>query len=442
MHRSVRTIAIVRVAAVLAIVAAFAGPALVRPQDPMSEPMHVAASMNDQMEALDALLAGRDPYAPPAGMDPVVWQSYLPADGAFSADQVALGRALYFDPRLSADDTVACATCHDVMRGFADQRMVSEGIDDQLGRRNAPTTMNAALMTPQFLDGRARDVDHQATMPITNPVEMGQPDDASLVAKLNRIPGYPEAFRKAYGRDITMEDVGRAIGAFERTLVFLDAPFDRFQAGDQDAISADARAGFDLFNGQARCVTCHPLNPSNPLGTNFLFHNIGVAARTKDFETLARQALTALAEDSSEQRLDELAVGTDLSELGRFMITRNRSEIGAFKTPQIRNAGITGPYMHDGSLQTLWDVCDHYNKGGEDNPFLDGGIEPLALTDQQIDQLVAFLFTLTDDRFAAQNDREFAAQKARAAKERPFKDEELAFRRKINFEDRVLGKTR
>ncbi len=223
---------------------------------------------------------------------------------------------------------------------------------------------------------------------------------------------YQEMFQEAYGREMNYEDLGRAIGAFERTLVFVDSPFRRFLAGDDQAASADARAGFELFNGKARCAACHPMSPSNPLGTDNRFHNVGVSARHQDFEALGRQAIKLLQEDPSEQRLDELAVGTDMSELGRFMVTRNRVDMGSFRTPLILNIGITPPYMHDGSLATLWDVMDHYNKGGEANPFLDGGIEPLALSEEEIDQLVAFLFTLTDVRFAEENQRQLEQQQA------------------------------
>ena len=240
------------------------------------------------------------------------------------------------------------------------------------------------------------------------------------------MPEYQKAFQTAYGREMNYEDLGRAIGAFERTLVFLDSPFQRFLNGDAAALSAAAQAGWELFNGKARCAACHPMNPSNPLGSDNRFHNIGVSARHQDFEGLARQALRAMQADSSEQKLDELAVGTDLSELGRFMVTRNRTDIGSFRTPQITNIGITSPYMHDGSLATLWDVMDHYNKGGEANLYLDGGIEPLALTEEEIDQLVAFLFALTDVRFAEENQRQFERQQAAAQKQRPVRDKALA----------------
>jgi cytochrome c peroxidase len=181
------------------------------------------------------------------------------------------------------------------------------------------------------------------------------------------------------------------------------------------------------------------MTPSNPLGSDHRFHNIGVSARHQDFEGLAKKALVALGEEASEQKLDELAIGTDLSELGRFMVTRNRADIGAFRTPLILNIGITAPYMHDGSLATLWDVIDHYNKGGEANLYLDGGIEPLALTEKEIDQLVALLFSLTDVRFAGQNQREFERQQAASQQNRPVRDEGLALRRTLPFEQRVMG---
>ncbi len=334
---------------------------------------------------------------------------------------------------------MSCATCHDVTRGFTDQIPVSEGIGGQFGKRNAPTVLNTALLQTLFWDGRSPTLDHQARLPILNPIEMGMPNEEAAMKAIRGIPEYQEGFKKAFGREMNYEDLGKAIGAFERTLVFAGSPFRRFLGGDQAAISPEAQAGWELFNGKARCMTCHPMNPSNPLGTDNRFHNVGVSARHQDFEGLARKALKAMQEDASEQKLDELAIGTDMSELGRFMVTHNRADIGSFRTPMILNIGITGPYMHDGSLATLWDVIDHYNKGGEDNPFLDGGIEPLALSEEEIDQLVAFLFTLTDVRFADENQRQFEAQQAAAKKQRLFRDDAAAHRRTLPFEQRVMG---
>lgn len=393
--------------------------------------------MDYQLAELEKLVRGADVAEVPAGFDPVVWQAFVPPDNATTAERVVLGKKLYFDERLSKDGTVSCATCHDVTRAFTDQRKVSEGIRGQLGRRNAPTTMNAALLQTLFLDGRSPSLDHQARMPITNPIEMGFPDGESAAKGIARDSEYQKMFRAAYGRDVNYEDIGRAIGAFERTLVFIDSPFRRFLLGDGNAISAEAKQGFRLFNEKARCVTCHPMNLSSPLGTDNRFHNIGVSARTQNFELLAKNALTALAQDPSEQKLEELAIGTDLSELGRFMVTRNRSDIGSFRTSLILNIGITPPYMHDGSLETLWDVMDHYNKGGEDNAYLDGGMEALALTEEEIDQVVAFLFTLTDARFQGENQSQMERQRAQAAQKRPFRDDDLALRRKISFEERI-----
>ena len=400
---------------------------------------HGAAAMEFQIQRLERLVPANAWKQAPRGVDAVIWWASIPKDNTPTQARIDLGRTLYFDKRLSADDSVSCATCHDVTRGFTDQRKVSEGIHDQLGRRNAPTTLNAALIFPQFLDGREPDLEAQAVQPILNPVEMGMPDEATVVGKIAAIPEYQKAFQEAYGRPVNYQDIGRAIAAFERTLMFLEAPFDRFLTGEQEAISAEARAGFELFNGKARCVSCHPINGSNPLGTDLKFHNIGVSARHHDFEALAKEALAALKSDDSERNLDRLAVGTDLSELGRFMITRNYSDIGAFRTTQLRNIGITGPYMHDGTLVTLWDVLDHYNKGGESNPYLDGGIEALALSEEEIGQVVAFLFTLTDHRFAKENARAMATQKEHAMKERPFRDTKLADREVLGFEERVRG---
>lgn len=398
-----------------------------------------AASPEYQQEALAKLMPEQDVGKAPEGFDPVIWSAFVPEDNALTPQRVALGRKLYFDKRLSDDGSVSCATCHDVTRGFTDQLAVSKGIGGQLGKRNAPTTLNAVLLQTLFWDGRSPTLDHQARQPILNPVEMGMADEEAAMKAIADDPEYQKMFREAYGREMNYEDLGRAIGAFERTLVFVDSPFRRFLAGDDQAISADARAGFELFNGKARCAACHPMNPSNPLGTDNRFHNVGVSARHQDFEALGRQAIQLLQEDPSEQKLDELAVGTDLSELGRFMVTRNRVDMGSFRTPLILNVGITPPYMHDGSLATLWDVIDHYNKGGEVNPFLDGGIEPLALTEEEIDQLVAFLFTLTDVRFAEENQRQFEQQQAAAKKNRPIRDEAIANRQTLPFERRVMG---
>ncbi|MDP9007584.1 MAG: cytochrome-c peroxidase, partial [Pseudomonadota bacterium] len=227
---------------------------------------HGAMSMGAQQQRLDQLIT--QSVAPPLGIDPMAWTSiYIPAGNELTADRIALGRKLYFDTRLSKDGTLACATCHDVSRGFSDHRSVSEGIGDHLGKRSAPTTMNAALLQSQFWDGRSPSLEEQAKLPILNPIEMGHPDAAGAMAGINADPAYQGLFQKAYGRAPNYDDLGRALASFERTLIFLNAPFDRFAAGDTTAMSAAAQRGLALFNGKARCVSCHMINSSNPLGT-------------------------------------------------------------------------------------------------------------------------------------------------------------------------------
>lgn len=403
--------------------------------------LHGAMPMGMQRQLLHALLSNRNPMTVPRAVDPVMWNRiWIPADNKITPERIELGRKLFFDTRLSADGTVACATCHDVSRSFTDHRMVSEGIHDQLGHRNAPTVMNALFMQSQFWDGRAPRLEDQAKLPIVNPIEMGQPKPQAAVDAIKKDPEYRRLFQAAYGSAPNYNDLARAVAAFERTLVFLDSPFERFLAGDQNAISAQAKRGWELFNGKARCMTCHTFNRSNPSGSDSRFHNIGVAARNQNFEALAIKALTALESKGGIHALDQLALQTDMSELGRFLVTKNRSDIGAFKTEQLRNIALTAPYMHDGSMKTLWDVMDHYNKGGEANPYLDGGIEPLGLSEKEINAVIAFLFTLTDDRFAAQNAQALAKQQAQARHKRPFRDEALAQGRILPYEIRVFGK--
>ena len=404
--------------------------------------LHGALAPQAQLDLLEKL--GVAPTVPkqPALVDVEFWKGIVPADNQTTPERIELGRKLFFDLHLSKDGTVACATCHNVAKGFTDQRPVSEGIGGQLGRRNAPTTLNALFFQEFFLDGRAPSLEAQAKLPIVNPIEMGQPSGDAVVQAIAGDPTYPPLFQKAYGRPPNYEDIGRAIAAFERTLVFLGSPFDRFLAGDSQAISDQAKEGWVLFNGKARCMSCHALNPSNPIGTDNRFHNIGVAARHQNFNELAKKALQALQGAQGKaglEAVDHLALETDMSELGRFMVTKYRSDIGSFKTLQLRNVGVTPPYMHDGSLQTLWDVLDHYNKGGEANPYLDGGIEPLALTESEIDAVVALLFSMTDDRLKDENDRQQAAQHERSLTQRPFRDNELAMRKVLPFEERAAG---
>ncbi|HVO30354.1 MAG TPA: cytochrome-c peroxidase, partial [bacterium] len=229
-----------------------------------------------------------------------------------SADVVALGQKLFFDGRLSADGTVACATCHDPEKGFTDQLPTSKGIRGQKGPRNAPTVLNAMFFQTQFWDGRAGTLEDQAKLPILNPIEMGQKAPEDVVAAVAKIPEYAEAFPRLFGRAATYDDIAAAIAAYERSQPAFDAPFDRFLAGDEKAISAAAKRGWTLFNGRGRCVSCHGVNGTRPLFTDDKFHNVGVAAHKSDFGTLARKAGAAVTSGSTDV-IDRLALEPDFS---------------------------------------------------------------------------------------------------------------------------------
>lgn len=324
--------------------------------------------------------------------------------------RVELGRELFFEPRLSVDGTVACAHCHDVRHGFADPRSASVGVADRIGRRNAPTILNTGLLSVLFWDGRTAVLEEQAEQPITNPAEMGQPSRDAAVAALAAIPRYRRGFRQVYGREIQFKDMADALARFERSLIFLDAPVDRFLAGETQALSEEERSGHALFSGKALCTTCHRLSAAEPLGTDGLYHNLGVGTSAPAFTELVRQAALA-SRTVSLELVHPRALETDLSHLGRFAVTRDPADLGAFRTSPLRNVGLTAPYMHDGSQATLWDVVDFYNRGGEPNPYLDEAVLPLKLTEEEVDQLVAFLFTLTDRAFAEENRRESDRQR-------------------------------
>lgn len=365
----------------------------------------------------------------PLGVSPELVRLVTPKDNPSTPEKIELGKQLFNDKRLSADDSTSCATCHDADKGFTDRLQTSKGIRNQIGKRNAPTVLNAMFLDSQFLDGRAKSLEDQAKMPPVNPIEMGMKDGKEIAAKVSAIPEYKATFQKVFGRPVNYDDIGRAIAAFERTVVSSDAPIDRFVRGDASALSPAEQRGWSLFNGKGRCNSCHAFNPSYPFFTDNLFHNIGIAARRSNFDDLARRADKAVQKGIPAE-IDRMALNSEFSELGRFLVTKNRSDIGAFKTNSLREIVLTSPYMHDGSLATLWDVVDHYNKGGEPNAFLDGGITRLGLSEQEIDDLVAVLAAFTSDKFADQGRRELEQQRRIASANRPERDTDAAMGRK------------
>ena len=305
----------------------------------------------------------------------------IPSDNSQTPEKIVLGEKLFFDGRLSADGTVACSTCHDPARAFTDGRTTSMGIKGGVGQRNAPTILNALYNKTQFWDGRAKTLEEQAALPIVNPIEMGQPSMDAAVAGIGAIEEDRQGFQHVFGRALNGPDLVRAIASYERTQVAFDAPFDHFIAGDTNAIDDSAKRGWDLFNTKARCNKCHALSEEKRDVMTFTdngFHNIGIGIIRHNVVALARQA-EQLIDSGHAEAVDQAAVATDFSALGRFLITKKETDIAAFKTPDIRNVLVTGPYFHDGSQETLWDVIDHYNKGdGLKDPYLDEDIQALG----------------------------------------------------------------
>lgn len=277
-------------------------------------------------------------------------------DNPLTPEKIELGKQLYFDKRLSSDNSISCASCHDPEKGWSNGEATASGFEGQRGGRSAPTVLNTAYQQFQFWDGRAGTLEDQALGPIANPIEMNLPiEDA--VKKISAIEGYERQFQAVFGEPVTAENLAKAIAAFERTIVAGNSPYDRAKAGDAEALSVQAKAGMKLFFGKANCSGCHS-------GSNFTdngFHNLGVNFNQED------------------------------RDIGRAVHSKLEGDRGAFKTPTLRDIARTAPYMHDGSLKTLEEVVEYYSKGGTANEYLDEEIFELNLDQEQKDALVAFL---------------------------------------------------
>ena len=354
----------------------------------------------------------------------------IPPDNPQTPEKIALGQKLFFDARLSADGTVACSTCHNPAHAFTDGRPVSIGIKGRVGQRNAPTILNALYNKTQFWDGRVHTLEEQAALPIVNSVEMGQPSLEAAVARIAAIREYQRAFRRVFGGPPDGPDLLRAIASYERTQLAFDSPFDHYIAGDKSAINASAKRGWNIFNSRGRCNKCHALTEDKPDVTTFTdndFHNIGIGIIRHNVVALAHQA-EQLVNSGDSLAIDNAAIQTEMSALGRFLISKKESDIAAFKTPDLRNVLVTAPYFHDGSQETLWDVVDHYNKGdGLHDPYLDEDIQPLALREGDIDDVVAFLASLTSSAYKDQGVKELARQRDLSRTQRPQRDTARAF---------------
>jgi cytochrome c peroxidase len=305
---------------------------------------------------------------PPLGLPPVP----IPADNRPTPQAIALGRQLFYEPRLSKDNTLSCATCHNPKFDFTDGFRLAKGVGGAIGIRNAPTIINVAYQPLQFWDGRANDLEQQAASPISDPREMNQAHKLTL-AKLAKDPVYKQLFTEAFGsEDVTIRRVEKALASFERTVLSGNSVFDRYQyAGDQTALSPSQARGLALFIDphKGNCAACHTIDSKYALLTDGKFHNIGIGVN----------------DDGS------------LKDIGRYHETNVDSDRGAFKTPTLRNIANTAPYMHDGSLQTLQQVVDFYAGGGNSNPYLDKQMRIIKLSGQERADLVEFLKSLTGE---------------------------------------------
>lgn len=298
--------------------------------------------------ALDAVPPGLDKQRP------------VPLDNPLTDAKVRLGRKLFFDPVLSADGTVACASCHDPAHGFATSDARAIGIKGQVGRRNAPSLLNRAYGTSFFWDGRETTLEAQALKPIEDALELGS-SVVAVVKKLDADDDYRARFQATFGDGVTAVNLGRALAAFERTLLSGNSKIDRFRLGEVANLSAEERQGLWLFESKGGCWRCH----AGANMTDEAFHNTGVSW--------------------GKQPLD----------LGRFEWSRQEDDRGKFRTPSLRGVADTAPYMHDGSLATLADVVEFYNKGGGKNPQLDPLMAPLGFSKDDVQNLVAFLKALS-----------------------------------------------
>ena len=288
----------------------------------------------------------------------------FPADNPYTDAKADLGNALFFDPRLSGPGTMSCATCHNPALGWKDGLPLGVGHDAKQLDRATPTVLNLAWAELLMWDGRKESLEHQAMGPLDSSAEMNLPA-AELTRRLQEVPGYRRLFRRAFGTDaITPERVGQAVATFERTLVSNKAPFDRWVEGDEGAIDAAAKRGFELFNGRGNCAACH----SGWRFTDDGFHDVGLRSLDRG----------------------RAAEVPDVPQLEH-----------AFKTPTLRNIALRAPYMHDGSAATLRDVVAHYDSGFVERPSLSPEMRRLGLSARETDDLVAFMRTLTsrDDPF-------------------------------------------
>jgi cytochrome c peroxidase len=346
-----------------------------------------------------AAAATRRVAAPPLGLPAVP----VPPDNPVTAAKVELGRKLFFDRRLSHNGTMSCAMCHLPEQGFTNTELARPvGVEGRSVRRNSPTLLNVAYMPALFHDGRESSLETQVVGPLVERSEMGNPSIGHVIARIRALPDYRGLFERAFGAGPSVDRLGQAIASYERTLLSAASPFDRwYYGGETGALSAAAVEGFALFTGKAGCAACHTVGPRHALFTDHLFHDTGLGWYRATVHAQAQAPVTVeLAPGVSVAVARSLvdSVGEpEPADLGRHEVTLDPADVWKFRTPTLRNVGLTAPYMHDGSLRTLVDVVKFYDRGGHQHPGIDARIRPLELSEPEIAALVAFLESLTGD---------------------------------------------
>ncbi|SHH51508.1 cytochrome-c peroxidase [Massilia sp. CF038] len=320
------------------------------------------------------------------------------ASAPAAPDAVALGRKLFMDTRLSRNGTMSCAMCHVPEQGFAAVELsTSVGLEGRSLRRNAPSLLNVAYVGQLFHDGRAASLEQQAWDPLLNEIEMGNTGSDDVLARLRSLPDYAGKFEAAYGGPADRARVGAALASYQRTLLAGDSRFDRWRYGGQaDALSLSEQAGFAIFAGKGRCIACHTVGARAALFADGRFHNTGVGAAPRHDPQRSFQVQLAPGVWTTLRARDVASVSEPLqADAGRFEVTGAARDRWAYRTPSLRNVAITGPYMHDGSIATLEEVIDFYQRGGIDNGAKDALLQRLELNEQDKRDLVAFLRSLT-----------------------------------------------
>lgn len=318
----------------------------------------------------------------------------IPKDNKQTPAKIELGQKLFNDIRFSSNNTISCASCHQSDQAFADGLETPKGVYNLTGSRNAPTIINAAFYQSYFLDGREPSLEAQSLGPFLNPVEHGLKDFNKILSVIRSDSYYPQKFKQVFNmpdNQITIQHVAKAIASFERTLIAGNSLFDQYYFGrDHSKLSESAARGHRLFRRKGNCANCHEVSFNNALFMDNRFYNIGVG-----FKRIKPMLGDIIPKLQKGMKAEELGLSPkQISELGRFNVTHRISDLGKFKTPSIRNISLTAPYMHDGSMQTLEEVVDYYDKGGDKNRFLDAAIFPLHFTKQEKADLVNFMKSL------------------------------------------------